>query len=499
MKRAVSALVTVVVAIAGLALASPALAWDSGNADGTQPVLAGDNFTMCAIRESAMIYCWGANGSGQLGRGTGTTASTAVAPVATYDSSLAISVASNNASMCALIVDHTVQCWGNNTLGMVGNGTTGPTVDTPTPVSNLNHATSIAVGFREACATRQDGTLWCWGNPQWTAFTGFPTTTQTIPVKVTGVANVTDISIGELHACALRSDKHVVCWGDNSYGQLGDGTYNAHTGVVVVPGITDATAVVVGYDNTCAIRAGGAVYCWGNNALGALGAHSVVAKSPVPLKVYGISGATSLSMQSYGGCVDALGVVKCWGSNDLGRLGDGQFVAQNGPVKAVAASLPKPTAAWTSYWGSCEIGDGGRVWCWGNGSQGRLGNNSTSSAYMGTGPGDTFGYAADPTNVTILNSAPGKPTGSSTTAKKIRITWAAPSTASGASVPTDYIVQYRLKGSAAWHTFTHAATATRAATVSNLSSGKYYQFRVYPKNWAGTGTVSAISSYIKSR
>ena len=56
MKRAVSALVTVVVAIAGLALASPALAWDSGNADGTQPVLAGDNFTMCAIRESAMIY-----------------------------------------------------------------------------------------------------------------------------------------------------------------------------------------------------------------------------------------------------------------------------------------------------------------------------------------------------------------------------------------------------------------------------------------------------------
>ena len=68
-KRFVSIGVMTAMAMTTFALAAPARAWDSGNGDGSQPVISGDNFTTCAVRESAMIYCWGANGSGQLGRG----------------------------------------------------------------------------------------------------------------------------------------------------------------------------------------------------------------------------------------------------------------------------------------------------------------------------------------------------------------------------------------------------------------------------------------------
>lgn len=496
MKRVLA--VACAMAIAFVGFAAPAQAWDSGSPDGTEPVISGDNFTMCAIRESAMVYCWGANSSGQLGRNTDTAATTTIAPVATYDTTLAQSISVNGSAVCAVLLNRSVQCWGSNALGQVGNGSTGAVVDVPTTVSGLTRVAAVSVGVREACAVRQDGTVWCWGTPTWGTFTGFPTATQTAPLKVTGLSKIVDVSVGQNHACALRVDKRVVCWGQNDYGQLGNGNDDPTSGIVVVPGITDATGMVVGFDNTCAIRTGGTVYCWGNNAVGGLGARTSVAESHVPLKVYGLSSVTSLAMQGYGGCAVAAGIVKCWGSNDLGRLGDGQFLTQYAPVKAVA-SLPKPTSAWTAYWGSCEVADGGRVWCWGAGSQGRLGNNSTANAYMGTGPGDSFGYAADRSKVTFLASAPGKPTGSSATARKIRITWAAPSTSNGASSPTDYTIQYRLKGTSTWKTFRDSVTSTRSATVTGLSSGKYYQFRVLPKNWAGTGAASTSSSYIKSR
>ena len=75
----------------------------------------------------------------------------------------------------------------------------------------------------------------------------------------------------------------------------------------------------------------------------------------------------------------------------------------------------------------------------------------------------------------------------------------APSTANGTSAPTDYVIQYKLKGTSTWKTFKDPVSATRSATVTGLTSGKYYQFRVSAKNWAGTGSVSAASGYIKSK
>ena len=497
MKRFVSIGVMTAMVMTTFVLAAPAWAWDSGNANGSQPVISGDNFTTCAVRESAMIYCWGANGSGQLGRGD-VSPSLAVAPVASPSNSLARSVSVDNGTVCALLLNRTVKCWGANTQGMVGNGSAGAAVSTPTTVAGLTNVAGVSVGLNATCAVKQDGTVWCWGNPQWAGFTGFPSPEQNAPVKVTGITTATDVSLGGLHACALRIDKHVVCWGDNSSGQLGDGTITPRTGLVTVTGITDASAVVVGYDDSCALRAGGKVSCWGDNTYGALGAATNATRSAVPVAVYGVSGATSLASSPYGGCVTIAGLVKCWGSNDLGRIGDGQFIAQSAPVRSTAG-LANATSVWSSYWGSCEIANGGRVWCWGNGSQGRLGNGSTSDAPDGTGPGNAFGFAAVPSRVALLNGAPGKPTGSSTAARKIKIAWTAPSTAGGISTPRDYYVYYQVKGSTAWKKFADRVTTSRSATVTPLTAGKYYRFKVVPVNWAGAGTTSSISSYIKSR
>ena len=104
-----------------------------------------------------------------------------------------------------------------------------------------------------------------------------------------------------------------------------------------------------------------------------------------------------------------------------------------------------------------------------------------------------------PRAVTLVNSAPGKPTGSSTAARKIKVSWGAPSSTNGASAPRDYVIYYQLKGSSTWKKFTDAVSTSRSTTVTGLSAGKYYRFKVTPVNWFGSGTSSAVSGYIRSR
>jgi alpha-tubulin suppressor-like RCC1 family protein len=65
------------------------------------------------------VLCWGLNSSGQLGNGTTTNSSTPVGPATLFDA-----VAAGGAHTCARTANGGMQCWGNNTSGQLGNGTT---------------------------------------------------------------------------------------------------------------------------------------------------------------------------------------------------------------------------------------------------------------------------------------------------------------------------------------------------------------------------------------
>ena len=62
---------------------------------------------------------------------------------------------------CALMGDGTVQCWGNNDVGQLGDGTTASR-DCAAPVQGLADATGIASGNTTTCA-RTPTSTWCWG------------------------------------------------------------------------------------------------------------------------------------------------------------------------------------------------------------------------------------------------------------------------------------------------------------------------------------------------
>jgi len=78
----------------------------------------------------------------------------------------------------------TVQCWGRNDRGQIGNGTTGGTLP-PTPVSGLSDATSLGANTDYACAVRAAGPTVCWGSDDQEQLGDGPgLTEQSTPVPV---------------------------------------------------------------------------------------------------------------------------------------------------------------------------------------------------------------------------------------------------------------------------------------------------------------------------
>ena len=75
--------------------------------------------------------------------------------------------------------------------------------------------------------------------------------------------------------------------------------------------------------------------------------------------------------------------------------------------------------------------------------------------------------------------------------RSVALTWAVPANSNIGAI-TDYIVQYRLQGATAWTTFRDGTSKARKATVTGLTSGQVYEFRVAAKNKAGTGTWSDL-------
>ncbi|HEX9696471.1 MAG TPA: hypothetical protein VGB64_09200, partial [Actinomycetota bacterium] len=140
---------------------------------------------------------------------------------------------------CALLSNATVKCWGRNSEGQIGDGTTTQRL-TPTSVTGLTGATAITAGDSHTCALLSDTTVKCWGNNVVGQIGDGTTTNRTTPTTVTGLTGATAITAGDFHTCALLSDATVKCWGPNRSGQIGDGTTTNRTTPTTVTGLTGA-------------------------------------------------------------------------------------------------------------------------------------------------------------------------------------------------------------------------------------------------------------------
>lgn len=341
-----------------------------GSVDASSLAVTAGELHSCSLDDGGTVTCWGSNTSGQLGDGT-TTRRLIPTPVLHVEN--AVKVSAGRGHSCALTSSGEIYCWGSNTSGQLGAGTRTIHRLEADLVSGINNAVDIATGAHHSCALLASDVVQCWGSNGTGQLGDGTTTDRSLPVQSIGLASISSITAGGGHTCGLSPAGTVNCWGSNFFGELGDGTTRERLAATTTAGITDAIQLAAGDLHTCALRSNGSVMCWGYNHHGHLGDGTTTHRA-IPVAVVGVSDATSIATGDAHSCaVRQNGTVLCWGSNSDGQLGDGTTTVNRlTPVTAVGVSDAVSMAAGGSH--TCTTRANGAIDCWGTNNWGQLGN-----------------------------------------------------------------------------------------------------------------------------
>jgi alpha-tubulin suppressor-like RCC1 family protein len=338
----------------------------------------------CAIDGAGGIRCWGYNAWGQLGFNYPYQQNKEQTPVTVALSATWAQVAAGRQNTCAKRSDGTVWCWGSDYDGQLGNGTTTVGQNAPTPLQ-VNTATdwaSLCVGDAHVCATKNapNRTLWCWGSDdEGRLGNGVTTGDQASPVQeATGSVLWSQLSCGLRHTCAVRTDGTLWCWGYNYYGQLGSGTSgvgadsSAPTREVTLA--TNWRQVEAGEYATCAVKTDNSLWCWGYNFYGELGIGNNGGTS-TPTRVGTDTDWATVSSGGNHACARKTnGAIYCWGRANKGQLGNGATVDKNTPTRVDLATTWASVSAGGSF--TCGHKSDGSLFCWGRNESGQVGDGT---------------------------------------------------------------------------------------------------------------------------
>lgn len=388
------------------------------------------------------VKCWGENIYGQLGLGdtqnkgdqSGEMGSCLSEINLGLNFNVAEVVGSNASNRCALSNDGKVKCWGLNGgrlgLGDLLNRTSSSVMGDNLPILDFGYgltAQKIAAGHRSYCAILNNGRIKCWGSftdyAYYSGNSGFVGDTAgemgdslgyvSLPVGRTAKK----ISMNAFTTCAVLDDNSLYCWQykcDSDSGNWTGPTFTCsvktnNNGAIPLGSIATGggvSEVAIGSSFACAILLSGQVRCWGQNDYGQLGLGDTIARASsnagsvasVPILDLG-SGRSAHKISAGSGSVCVIldnGMVKCWGQNNEGQLGLGDIYNRGDATNEIGDNLPYVDLGTgrtaldinVSLNVVCVLLDNNSVKCWGQNSDGRLGqgdNNprGTSSGTMG--------------------------------------------------------------------------------------------------------------------
>jgi alpha-tubulin suppressor-like RCC1 family protein len=326
---------------------------------GVKDVAAGDAFACANLGSS--LRCWGSNANGQLGIGT-TSAAASPTPTLVKTSSTATlgtgspvtAISAKGSSACAVTgggAAGIARCWGANSSGQLGDGTTTqrPYADRKVKKNvstDLVGITDISMGATSACALLSTGAVSCWGANADGQLGNNSVTASSYAVPVSGINGTTvkakSVSVGTGFACALLTTGAVKCWGRNTYGQLGNNTATGSRVPVDVKtatqssvtattplAFTGVTAISAGAQHTCAIAVvsgNSQGFCWGYNSDRQLGVGTTTPTPPnrwFAAAVFGTktTGATALATGPNNTSFVVTNAMVSLGGNSSGQLG----------------------------------------------------------------------------------------------------------------------------------------------------------------------------------
>ncbi|APR79106.1 BNR repeat domain protein [Minicystis rosea] len=297
---------------------------------------------------------------------------------------------------CGLTSSGGVMCWGQNYRGQLGDGTKNNHLSPVTVLGLSGPAVKVAVGSYSTCAALANGSVECWGQNDYGELGNSTMTESVVPVAVPNLTGVADIHSGTLFSCVLTNAGGVACWGFNAYGQLGDGSFNNSSSPVMVSGLSSGVAAIaVGRPNdvasshvgahACAVTTAGALRCWGANSSGQLGDGSFTT-SNTPVAVLGLSsGIAAVAAGSAHSCaLTTMGAVDCWGLNANGQLGNGGTIGGHttyGPVTGLSSGVVA-IASGGSH--TCALTQAKKMLCWGANGYGAIGDGTFGDQYLPT-------------------------------------------------------------------------------------------------------------------
>jgi alpha-tubulin suppressor-like RCC1 family protein len=288
---------------------------------------------------------------------------------------IAVDVSSHH--LCAILANGDVACWGDNTYGQLGNGTTEDSQDAVLHAGL--QATHVTVGERHSCAALTTGELACWGDNASGQFVHSNVAASLIPL----FDNLPDwppgktswaeqVEAGKDYSCVITTNGAMLCDGLNDFDQCG----NLPDKGIVTMEAGSVRTVSLYRDFTCAGTTTGAVMCWGRNDTGQLGGADDGSPISIPTLVPDVGQAKDVRVgQTHACTLQSNGKVTCWGDSQEGQTGTGL----GGVTAPTALLLPQEAKAIKALavggQHTCVLDASGQVLCWGSNQKGQTGQN----------------------------------------------------------------------------------------------------------------------------
>nr|XP_020514829.1 secretion-regulating guanine nucleotide exchange factor isoform X2 [Labrus bergylta] len=319
--------------------------------------------------------------------------------------------------------------WGANSYGQLGQGhvedQSAPRLADITPLQNTAVRAVRAVsggGGHSVVITENAEVFVCGQNHRGQLGLGHCVDILTFQLCCSLSQRITKVACGWDFTLLLTDCGQVFACGSNAFGQLGVGETVKHSSEpLVVESLKESVvSVAAGLRHSLAASDSGCVYQWGrglcSHAKRALSPHPVPShlNSTVPSVVPGLDQKTH--MVSAGSvhcvCLTGDGDVFLWGSNKHGQLASTEpFLSSPSLMKRSLLGGEKVVHVWSGWTHIVAQTETGRVFTWGRGDYGQLGQNKTSSIQnpeqesVGPSAGGPNKKAFLPTEVKALHGA----------------------------------------------------------------------------------------------